>query len=400
MSALPPPLQRRFVDAGGREHSSLLGAVGPEARFDPQGVTDLLAWGHPVGPHTVFASISWADAPPWLLPAPSPHPSELGPDARADALWDLLCEAVARRPAGEVGAALSGGLDSRAVALALREGQPAAQCFTFGDSGAVDLGRARLVARRLGLRHLVSALPLDAALLEERRVFEATGGLGGPAAAPGAFTDRSWSGDIDVLLSGMSGDVIWGDTALRGPGSASRLRKLGAGVASDPVVHVPPAPPWATPAGVVAWQNLWTRQARVTWNGILPRLAYTAVVPVCWDPELLSFCLALDGVDRNGRALLRRMLARHGREVDPEVVPGVTGPVHDLDRAMSTSPAWRRELDHMIGGRERWDALGLRPRGVARILRLVRDGKRARSGLVSRLRVLWMWGERLGLGSG
>ena len=90
------------------------------------------------------------------------------------------------------------------------------------------------------------------------------------------------------------------------------------------------------------------------------------------------------------------MLSRHAPTVAAEVVPGVRGPVHDLDRAMHLSPAWRAQLKIMAEGAERWERLGLRPRGVARLLRLVRDGKRPRAGLVSRLRVLWMWAERLG----
>jgi len=383
---LPPPLRRAFVDEDGRRSSSLLDFGGP---LDPLGIGDLLAWGHPVGAHTLLRGVRW-ETEPWALPPPPMHPSALGPDARADALWRLACEAVSG-VSGRVGVALSGGLDSRLVAAAAREVHGDILGLTFGDSGAVDLGRARLVARRLGIRHLVSALPMDAALLEEQRVFRATGGLGGPAAAPGAFTDRSWSADVDVLLSGTSGDVVWGDTRLRGPTNPSRLRKLGVRELRDLLASVPAPPPWASPAGTVAWQNLWTRQARVTWNGVLPRLASTPVRPVPWDESLLAFCLALDGVDRAGRSLLARTLERHAPAVAPRVVPGVTGPVHDLDRAMASSPGWQAELDRMIAAPERWRAVGLKPRGVTRLLRLVRDGKRARSGLVSRLRTVWLW---------
>ncbi len=364
--------------------------------LDPLGVADLLTWGHPVGERSLLAGVRWV-VEPWVLPEPTPHPSTLGADARADALWELLVDAVRRVPAGRIGSTLSGGLDSRAVAAAAREAHGAILTFTFGDPDAVDLERARLVARRLELPHLVTLLPLDAALFEERRVFEATGGLAGPASAPGAFTDRSWADDVDVLLSGMSGDVVWGDTGLRGPSPTSRLRKLGVQARADRLVGVPPPPPWTSPVGIVAWQNLWTRQARVTWNGVLPRRPFTEVWPVAWDPALLSFCLALDGGDRSDRALLRRMLSRHAPTVAAEVVPGVRGPVHDLDRAMHLSPNWRDELTSMAERPARWRRLGLRPGGVARLLRLVRDGERPRAGLVSRLRVLWMWAERLGL---
>jgi len=398
VTPIPPPLRRQFLAADGRTGTSLL-EFAEGASLDPQGVADLLAWGHPVGATTLLAGVSWVSPGPWALSPPDPHPSTLSDIARADALWGLLRDAVSRAIDGRrLGVSLSGGLDSRAVAAAAVSLRGRALTLaTFGDPGAVDLGRARMVARRLDAPHVVSVLPLEAALMEEGRVFAATGGLGGPASAPGAFTDASWADDFDLLLSGMSGDVIWGDTRLRGPSPASRLRKLGVAPARDPVVGVPEPPPWTTPASVHAWENLWTRQARVTWNGLLSRRQEIAVVPVLWDPALLSFCLALDGVDRADRALLRAMFARHAPAVDPAVVPPVSGPVHDLDRAMCTSEDWQAELDAMMAFPEKWAAMGLKPRAVGRILRLVRNGKRPRSGLVSRLRVLWSWAWRLGL---
>jgi len=396
---LPPPLKRTFVDARGHRTSCLLDFASG-ARFDCDAVADLLAWGHPLGQRSLLSGVEWALPGSWELSEPSPHPSALGRDARADALWRLLCDAVSRYGVGRVGVALSGGLDSRAIAAAAVETLPRVGCATFGDLDAPDLPVARVVARRLGSSQLVSELPLEAALFEESRVFEATGGLGGPASAPGAFTDSLWVKDFDVLLSGMSGDVIWGDTALRGPTPSSRLRKLGARAAESPLAMVPSPPGWATPAGIVAWQNLWTRQARVTWNGLLSRRLVMPVHPVLWDPPLVSFCLALDGNDRGGRSLLRHMLTRHAESVSPAVVPAVSGPVHDLNRAMRQSPLWRTELDAMLGARARWDAAGLRPRGVERLLRLVRDGKRPRAGLVSRLRTIWSWSWRLDPGVG
>jgi hypothetical protein len=394
VTAVPPPLRRLFVDGRGRVEADLL-AFGSGAPLDPAGVADLLAWGYPTGSRSLLAGVTW-QVPTWQLPPPDPHPSRLGPDARADALWELLVEAVDEAMAGveRVGVALSGGLDSRAVAAAALSRRPQSLLATFGDPGVPDLARARLVARRLGGRHLVSVLPLDCALLTEARVWEATGGLGGPASAPGAFTDPSWAGDMDVLLSGMSGDVLWGDTGLKGPSPPSRLRKLGVAAPGDPYRGVPEPPPWTTPCSAVAWRNLWTRQARSTWNGLLPRMPLTPVRPVLWSDRLVSFCLALDAVDRADRRLLRAMLTRHARAVDPGVVPPVGGPVHDLDRAMATSAGWRAALDAMIAAPQVWETLELRPRAVGRLLRLVRNGARPRAGLVSRLRVLWRWAER------
>ena len=65
------------------------------------------------------------------------------------------------------------------------------------------------------------------------------------------------------------------------------------------------------------------------------------------------------------------------------------GPVHDLDRAIASS-VWTRELNTWL---ERADfaAVGLRPRGVARLVAKIRAG-RNRAGSLSRVRALARWG--------
>jgi hypothetical protein len=351
-----------------------------------------VAWGFTTGVRTLLRDVERVTEP-WTLAAPDFAPRTLDADARADALWALLCAAVRATSAQRPRAALSGGLDSRAIAAAAA-GLPGLTLGTFGEQDAVDLPVAATVGALLGAPHTVSVLSAEAAYAAEARVFEATGGLGGSDAAPGAQTDADWAVDCDLLLSGMSGDVIWGDTALAGRTPDSRLRKLGVSGVGEPSAGVPAAPPFASASGSHAWLNLWTRQACVTWNGVLPRLAHTPVVPVCWEPPLLSFCLGLEAEDRADRALLRRMLARHAPEVAR--VPAVRGATLDLDRAMSSDPTWRRELDALAADTTAWARLGLDPRGVARLMRLQRDGKRRRAALVSRLRVLRRWAARIG----
>ncbi len=355
-------------------------------------MADFVAWGFTTGGRTLLRDVERV-MEPWSLPVPDPDPRTLDADGRADALWELLRAAVRAWPTSRPRAALSGGLDSRAIAAAA-VGLPGVSLGTFGEPDAVDLPVAATIAALFDAPHVVSVLSPHAARAAEGRVFDATGGLGGPDAAPGAQTDASWAGDCDLLLSGMSGDVIWGDTALGGRTPDSRLRKLGASGVGEPLHGVPPAPSFASPAGAAAWLNLWTRQACVTWNGVLSRLAFTPVQPVCWEAPLLSFCLALEEGDRADRALLRHMLARQAPRV--AAVPAVRGATFDLDRAMSSDPTWRRELDEMAADRVAWTRLGLNPRGVARLLRLQRDKKRRRAALVSRLWVLRRWAQPQG----
>ena len=185
-----------------------------------------------------------------------------------------------------------------------------------------------------------------------------------------------------------------------GPSPAPRLGKLGCPYAEPRWSEdLPPAPRWASAAGAASWRNLWTRQQGATWDGVLPRLEFTPVIPVLWHEPLLSFCLALGDEDRRDRMLLRHMLERHAPEVSASALPPVRGPVHDLDRAWRTSPEWAEELERWLApGAEAaapWQALGLRRQVVARMTGQVRRGRRSRAGFLSRLRAAWRWGVLL-----
>ena len=363
------PLDRRVrCRRTGTEAASLL-PFHPRP-LDRAGVADFVAWGFTTGTRTLLADVERVITP-WELPSPA------GP-ATADSLWEQLRAVVAAH--GDAWAALSGGLDSRAIAAAA-----AGPVATFGEADCADLPVAARVAAALDRPHTVTTLPGDAARLHEDRVFTASGGWGGPGAAPGAHTDTLWA--APTLLSGMSGDVVWGDTALGGRTPDSRLRKLGVTAVGDPADAVPPPPPWAHPDSHGAWLSLWTRQARVTWNGVLSRRPHTPVVPVCWEPRLLGLCLTMTAEQRSDRRLVRAMLARHAPTLHG--IPTVRGRTYDLDRAFATDPWWSAELRRMAEAAGLWAEMGLNPRGVARILRLQARGRRRRGALVSRLRVLW-----------
>ncbi len=395
--AQSPPLLRRYVDIEtGREAGDLLAFAGPGRTLDPGGVSDLLAFGYLAGRRTLLRGVE-RRLEPWTLPPPSPHPRELDPGAREDRLWELLVAAVGSACEGHPRprAALSGGLDSRAVSAALSAWGGGGSAGTFGDPDCADLPVAEVCAARLGLAHEVSLLSPDVALRHEERVWRATGGTGGPASAPGAATDGAWAERCDVLLSGASGDVVWGASRRPGPSPERRLRKLG-------VRFVPPTwddeapspPPWTSEPGARAWRNLWTRQAGGTWNGVLPRLPFTPVVPVLWSAPLLAFCLALEDDDRRERALVRRALERHAPAVATSALPlAPRGPVHDLDRAVRGA-AWAAELDDWLR-RTDFEAVGLSRRGVRRLVRKIRAG-RDRSATLSRVRALSRWAALLG----
>ena len=400
---LPPPLQRLFRDTQTGEESADLLALRPGRQLDPSGLADLLAHGYQVGLRTPILGVERV-LQPWFPAAPAVHPCALPSlEERADHLWCLLVAAVRDAvPAGaRVRVSLSGGLDSRAVAAAASSlGLKGLRASTFGDPGCPDLAVSHEVASGLGLDHERSILIPDAALQHEDRVWRATGGAGGPQTAPGAPTDEGWARDFDLLLSGTSGDVIWGDTRQPGPTPARRLARLGlAYVEPRWDQELPGAPGWMSTGGVRAWRNLWTRQQGATWNGVLPRLAHCRVVPIPWSEDVLAFCLALGDEDRLDRLLLRTMLRRHAPQVSDLVAPPVRGAqVHDLNRAWRTSPAWRHALEGWVSGARKgtaslaFEATGLRRREVRRLVKQVLGGRSARAPFLGRVRAVWRWG--------
>ncbi len=384
---IPPPLRARWAcRRRGRVADELLDLREPGLGLDPAGVADLLAWGAPIGRRSLLVGVG-REVPAWSLPPPSPHPGALSGLDRADRLWELLLDAVQAAGPGRV--TLSGGLDSRAVAAAAVAAGLEVDAGTFGDPDAPDLPIAAAVARTLALEHVVHVLDPDCARIHEARAWAASSGVGGPDSAPGAATDAPWA-TAPRVLSGASADVIWGDTPLPPPATARRLRRLGLrGPPSIPARVAPPAPRWLPPAGRAAWINLRTRQAAVTWAGSASRRATTPVVPVVWHEPLLAFCLALPAEDRRDRSLLRLALRRHAPAVAE--LPAVRGRVHDLDRAMRSTPGWRAALDAWVADVDGLRAVGLRPGEVARLVRSQRRG-RGRAALLSRLRALWRWG--------
>lgn len=83
--------------------------------------------------------------------------------AKTNAVRDILIENVAAIPEGTVAILLSGGIDSTAVALALRLAgkEPIAYTFTLDGHISTDFSCARYNARRLGIPFVPVFLPTD-----------------------------------------------------------------------------------------------------------------------------------------------------------------------------------------------------------------------------------------------
>ena len=149
--------------------------------------------------------------------AQSSNPERLDPSpARVAA---ALRRAVHRQLVADVpvGAFLSGGLDSSAVATFAREQQPGIDCFTIVPDGgpepgeASDLPYARRVARRLGVR--LHEVPVSSARMAadlEQMVYCLDEPIADPAPLNVLYISRlARQHGIKVLLSGVGGDDLF-----------------------------------------------------------------------------------------------------------------------------------------------------------------------------------------------
>ncbi len=132
---------------------------------------------------------------------------------------EALCRAVQRQMVSDVpvGAFLSGGLDSSAVAAFAREADPALRCFTIELVGgqeegvADDLPYARAVARHLGVA--LEVVTVDAGRMAgdlEQMVVQLDEPLADPAPLNVLYISRlAREHGMKVLLSGAGGDDLF-----------------------------------------------------------------------------------------------------------------------------------------------------------------------------------------------
>ena len=156
---------------------------------------------------------SWARAPA----VHASHPARLEPSPATVAA--ALRRAVQRQLVADVpvGAFLSGGLDSSAVATFAHEQQPGIDCFTIVPDGGPEPGEvsdvpyARRVARRLGVRlHEVQISSARMAADLEQMVYRLDEPIADPAPLNVLYISRlARQHGIKVLLSGVGGDDLF-----------------------------------------------------------------------------------------------------------------------------------------------------------------------------------------------
>jgi len=122
-------------------------------------------------------------------------------------------KSVARRLTGNhrYGLGLSGGLDSRSIAVALGDNASQVTALTFGGRDCDEIRIARTVAEKLGMEHHIIELNPDELPLYFKEVVYLTDGMDhiGVSFLPPVYEEyRKY---IDVLFNGLEGDVLLGE---------------------------------------------------------------------------------------------------------------------------------------------------------------------------------------------
>lgn len=257
-------------------------------------------------------------------------------EAAAHAERQLLAS-LERRAGREPHASLTAGLDSRVVAVALRELGIEARGFTWGEPGWEDVGGGADVARRLGMEHElveIEWLADDDAFAEIQRQVRWNEG-----AIHVGFARLAWPQAMTGFVTGAGGELgrafYYRERAPESEDAepdelartltdllAPRLARarpeaveaLGASVRG-----------WLDePAGLHGWRTLdlvYGEQRLRRWlRGMLPRLA-APMIPAFATPEIGRALASLPLRDRLSDGFHRGFLERHAPELLPAPPP-------------------------------------------------------------------------------
>jgi asparagine synthase (glutamine-hydrolysing) len=138
-------------------------------------------------------------------------------DQVAEELRGLLVDSVAKRIGdGEVGAWLSGGIDSASLTALARRQLPKLQTFVAGVEGARDLEYARMVSEYVGTEHherICTVEEMLAALPEVIYHLESFDALLVRSSVTNFMVGQLASDHVEAVLSGEGGDELFGGYA-------------------------------------------------------------------------------------------------------------------------------------------------------------------------------------------
>ncbi len=437
--------------ASGPDLPAILGAMregGCPPELDRTALADVVTFGTPLGRRTLVRGVlrlhpgegfSLDEGRIGVHPSrPLPAPPLLEPDDREgwiDTYLEALQGAIA--VGGRVGCALSGGLDSRTLLALLRSMGADPIAITFGRPGHPDLSLAREVATRAGVRHHVHEVPPDGPLPQLDEIAAVTGGTGNLALLAGVTSHREVAGLVDVLVSGASGDALFGPLPALAPDDPDGLHAALPPLRDDrrrrllpdatPVeerwteARTPPAPTGERDALRLEHQLRW-RQARLIADGLRLRGVHTPAVAPFLDAGPRAIARSLPDTLRQGRILQRLALERVAPDLAalplvpdprPPAVPARAlrylrgraahlarnlwlrgtpdrGALFDVQTALRTRPAWREAMEGLCAA----PPSGIDPAGLRRLWRRHRRGRDNLGLLFGRLLVLQRFVER------
>ena len=229
-------------------------ACGEAEQVDERGFAELLYFGQPLGPRTVFAGIQVLRPGEWLRLAPGSPPQrqfyfdfgqqapmEVGRDEALQRLHQAFSRAVRRRLSpGPQEAFLSGGMDSRAVVAELVDQGQDLSTFCAAYPGSIDDVVARQVSHAFGSRHHTwhrspadrIKVALDPFAIYARDHFPASTGR------PAGKVRPLWSGDGGSV---MLGHVYMNAERVRlagGKPSAELMRRLFPALQAQPTRQI------------------------------------------------------------------------------------------------------------------------------------------------------------------
>lgn len=214
--------------------------------IDDRAVHDYFSYGHVRRPRAIFSQVAMLEPGHFLT---------FGSDGtlRTQAFWQprlraveglsdddwinrmrsMVDETTAKHLQSDVpvGVFLSGGLDSSAIAAAMRRASNEQfKAFTIGYPGTRmdETDAAAEIARHLGFEHIVAPLELDAArdvLPQIQRCYDEP--FAARAAIPTWYVSRLAAGHVKVVLDGAGGDELFGGYKRhRNARSVERVRPL------------------------------------------------------------------------------------------------------------------------------------------------------------------------------
>jgi len=207
------------------EVKALLVDVDLPRRLDRAAIADFLWYGYVMGDKTYFQDIrllppasvlrwqdgEWTIRGYWDLRYPDRYPQ------RSNSWYDRLIHDALHasvrqmvRPNLRYGLSLSGGLDSRWIAIFLSKYRPDSPTFTFGTHDSDDTPIAQRVADELGLTNEFVELPATYIRDHGQAIAYLSDGMYNLFEADEFPLSTRMGEDVDVAVGGMLGDILFG----------------------------------------------------------------------------------------------------------------------------------------------------------------------------------------------